>query len=200
MSMKVGVLALQGGFAEHAVAVRSLGVDVIEVRLSKQLDEIDGLIIPGGESTTITKLMRLYKIDKAIAEFGGAIFGTCAGMIVLAREADDGIPGQLQLGLIDIVIKRNGYGRQIASFEEDVVLAGGSIVRGVFIRAPKILSLGEGVEEIGHLGDDPVLVRQGRVLAASFHPELSGDSSIHASFLSLVEDCRGASVASSTGS
>ena len=197
--MNVGVLALQGDFREHAAMLRSLGADVSEVRLPEQLDVLDGLVIPGGESTTIARLMRLYGLDDAIAGFEGALFGTCAGMIVLAAEAIDGVPEQGQLGLLDIVVQRNGYGRQVASFESDVSLADGTIVPGVFIRAPKIVSAGEAVEELGHLAGDPVLVREGRVLAASFHPELAGDPTIHKAFLGLVEESRNAPVSSRAG-
>lgn len=188
--MKIGVLALQGDFREHAAMLRSLGADVRDVRLPDQLNGLDGLVIPGGESTTIAKLMRLYALDEEIVEFRGALFGTCAGMIVLARAATDGTPDQPQLGLIDIVVQRNGYGRQVASFESDVSLGEGSTVPGVFIRAPRIVSIGEHVEELGHVAGEPVIVREGRVLAACFHPELTANTSTHELFLELVEESR----------
>ena len=197
--MNVGVLALQGDFREHATMLRSLGADVSEVRLPAHLDALDGLVIPGGESTTIARLMRLYGLDDAIVGFEGAVFGTCAGMIVLAREATDGVPEQRQLGLLDIVVQRNGYGRQVASFESDVSLADGTSVPGVFIRAPKIVCVGDAVQELGHLSHEPVLVREGRVLAASFHPELASDPTIHTAFLALVEESRRTPVGARAG-
>ena len=193
--MEIGVLALQGDFREHGAVLSSLGVGVREVRLPGQLDSLDGLVIPGGESTTIARLMHLYELDKAILDFQGAIFGTCAGMIVLAHEATDGVPGQRQLGLIDIAVLRNGYGRQVASFESVVTLSDNVTVPGVFIRAPKIVSLGSGVSVLGHLDGDPVLVQQGPVLAASFHPELGDDLSVHKCFLELVEERRSTTLA-----
>ena len=192
--MEIGVLALQGDFREHADALRSLGATVSEVRLPEQLEGLDGLVIPGGESTTIARLMGLYALDEAILGFAGAIFGTCAGMIVLAREAVDGVPEQRQLALIDIAVQRNGYGRQVASFEGAVTLDDGATVPGVFIRAPKIVSFEAGVSVLGCLGDDPVLVQQGSVMAASFHPELDDDRRIHTRFLDLVEERRGVSL------
>ncbi|MGI9658496.1 MAG: pyridoxal 5'-phosphate synthase glutaminase subunit PdxT [Gaiellaceae bacterium] len=198
--MEIGVLALQGDFREHGAMLRALGAHVREVRLPEQLDGLDGLVLPGGESTTIARLMGLYGLDDAIRQFGGALFGTCAGMIVLASGVTDGVHDQPQLELIDIVVQRNGYGRQVASFEADVQLENGSSVPGMFIRAPKIVSLGDNVEELGHLEEEPVLVREGRVLAASFHPELTRDRTIHASFVELVEDCRSTAVGGGAGS
>ncbi len=185
--MEIGVLALQGDFREHVAMLAALGAAAPEVRLPDQLEGLDGLVVPGGESTTISRLMQLYGFDEALTTFPGALLGTCAGMIVLARKATDGVPEQLQLGLIDIGVERNGYGRQVESFESDVELSDGSLVPGVFIRAPKIVAVGSGVEELGHLGADPVLVREGCVMAASFHPELTGDSTIHSAFLELVK-------------
>ena len=193
--MEVGVLALQGDFREHAQVLRALGADVREVRLPEQLQSLDGLVIPGGESTTIARLMRLYEVDEAILAFEGAIFGTCAGMIVLAHEAVDGVPEQRQLALIDIGVQRNGYGRQVASFEGAVTLDDGATVPGVFIRAPKIVSVGPDVTVLGRLGGDPVLVQQGRVMAASFHPELDDNRRIHTRFLELIEERPGAPLA-----
>ena len=193
--MEVGVLALQGDFREHAQVLRALGADVREVRLPEQLQSLDGLVIPGGESTTIARLMRLYEVDEAILAFEGAIFGTCAGMIVLAHEAVDGVPEQRQLALIDIGVQRNGYGRQVASFEGAVTLDDGATVPGVFIRAPKIVSVGPDVTVLGRLGGDPVLVQQGRVMAASFHPELDDNRRIHPRFLELIEERPGAPLA-----
>jgi pyridoxal 5'-phosphate synthase pdxT subunit len=178
--MTIGVLALQGNFREHAQVLRALGADVVEVRKPEQLDGLDGLVIPGGESTTITRLMRLYGIDEALRRFERPIFGTCAGMIVLDRE---------HLGLLDVVVRRNAYGRQVASFEADLELEGDrEPLRGVFIRAPWIEEAGDDVEVLAEHGGRPVLARQGRILVASFHPELTGDSRVHEMFVGLVEE------------
>jgi pyridoxal 5'-phosphate synthase pdxT subunit len=178
--VRIGVLALQGGFREHAAALRNLGADVVEVRLPEELEGLDGLVIPGGESTTIMRLAELYGLDEAIRSYAGAVFGTCAGMIVVDRE---------HLDLADIVVDRNAFGRQAKSFEADVEIAGDGIpLRGVFIRAPRIRELGDGVEVIGALDGEPVLVRDGRFLLASFHPELTDDSRVHALFLTMVEE------------
>jgi pyridoxal 5'-phosphate synthase pdxT subunit len=178
--VRIGVLALQGGFREHAAALRNLGAHVVEVRLPEELEGLDGLVIPGGESTTIMRLAELYGLDEAIRSYAGAVFGTCAGMIVVDRE---------HLDLADIVVDRNAFGRQAKSFEADVEIAGDGIpLRGVFIRAPRIRELGDGVEVIGALDGEPVLVRDGRFLLASFHPELTDDSRVHALFLTMVEE------------
>jgi pyridoxal 5'-phosphate synthase pdxT subunit len=185
--MKIGVLAVQGNFREHLAMLAQLGVDGVEVRLPEQLDGLDGLIVPGGESTAIGRLVRLYGLVQPIVEFPGSIFGTCAGMILLAREAIDGVPGQPLLGLLDITVLRNGYGRQVASFEADLELAGDDApLRGVFIRAPRVVEVGSAVEVLAELTGDPVLVRQGRYLAAAFHPELTADTRVHGLFLDLV--------------
>ena len=178
--MKIGVLALQGNFREHAQVLRGLGAEVVEVRKPEQLDGLDGLVIPGGESTTITRLMGLYGIDEALRRFERPIFGTCAGMIVLDRE---------HLGLLDVVVRRNAYGRQVASFEADLELDGDpEPLRGVFIRAPWIEEAGDGVEVLTEHDGRPVLAREGRILVASFHPELTGDSRVHEMFLKIVEE------------
>jgi len=179
-SPRIGVLALQGAFREHAAALRKLGADVVEVRLPEELDGLDGLVIPGGESTTIMRLAELYGLDSAIRSYRGAIFGTCAGMIVVDRE---------HLGLADLVVDRNAFGRQVKSFEADVQLAGDEIpLRGVFIRAPRIRDVGDGVDVLGELDGEPVLVRDGRLLLASFHPELTDDLRVHELFLQIVEE------------
>ena len=179
-SLRIGVLALQGAFREHAAALRKLGADVEEVRLPDELDGLDGLVIPGGESTTIMRLAELYGLDGAIRSYSGAVFGTCAGMIVLDRE---------HLDLADLVVDRNAFGRQVRSFEADVDLTGDAIpLHGVFIRAPRIRSLGEGVEVLGELDGEPVLVRDGRLLLASFHPELTDDLRVHELFMTMVEE------------
>jgi 5'-phosphate synthase pdxT subunit len=187
--MRIGVLALQGSFREHLRVLRHLGAEAVEVRLPSQLDEVAGLVIPGGESTAIGRLMATSDLTNAVGGFAGPIFGTCAGMILLAREALDGVPGQPHLGRIDLVVRRNGYGPQRYSFEADVDLAGDHRpFRGVFIRAPRLASASPAVEVLGELDGEPVLLRQDRVLAAAFHPELTGDTRIHERFLQMVRD------------
>ena len=181
-SLRIGVLALQGAFREHAAALRKLGADVVEVRMAEELAELDGLVIPGGESTTIVRLAELYGLDDAIRDYPRAIFGTCAGMIVLDREHWD---------VADITVDRNAFGRQVRSFEADVELDGDEIpLRGVFIRAPRIRETGADVEVLGELDGEPVLVRDGRLLLASFHPELTDDLRVHELFLQLVEEAQ----------
>jgi pyridoxal 5'-phosphate synthase pdxT subunit len=180
---QIGVLALQGAFREHARMLRDLGADVVEVRLPEHLQGLDGLVIPGGESTTIMRLARIYGLDQAIRRFDGVVFGTCAGMILLDRE---------RLGLIDLDVRRNAFGRQVASFETDVEIAGDDEpFRAVFIRAPWIEDAGPGVEILAEVDGHPVLAREGRVLVASFHPELTDDSRVHRRFLELVEEAAG---------
>jgi 5'-phosphate synthase pdxT subunit len=187
--VRVGVLAVQGNFREHAAALRRLGAEAVEVRLPEQLADIDGLIIPGGESTAIGRLVRLYGLEEAIRSFARPVFGTCAGMIVLAREAVDGVPDQLLLGEIGISVRRNGYGRQVRSFEADVDLAGDDKpLRGVFIRAPRVVEAGPMVETLAELDGEPVLLREGRILVAAFHPELTEDLRVHDRFLGLVRE------------
>ena len=176
----IGVLALQGAFREHVRALRQLGADAVEVRLPEELDGLDGLVIPGGESTTIARLARLYGLDEAIRAFGQPIFGTCAGMILLDRR---------HLGRADLVVERNAYGRQVASFEADLDLPGESDpFRGVFIRAPRVLEVGADVEVLAELDGEPVLLRDGDVLVAAFHPELTDDPRVHRRFLELVTE------------
>jgi pyridoxal 5'-phosphate synthase pdxT subunit len=177
--MTIGVLAVQGNFREHAAMLRALGADVVEVRLPEQLDGLDGLVIPGGESTAIRRLMRLYGLDDAIRHFGAPVFGTCAGMILLDRA---------HLGLVEVDVQRNGYGRQLASFEADLDLGEGEPLRGVFIRAPRVTDAAPEVEVLASHDGVPVLLRQGRFLVASFHPELTDDTRVHAKFLELVRE------------
>jgi pyridoxal 5'-phosphate synthase pdxT subunit len=178
--MRIGVLAVQGNFREHAAMLRRLGADAVEVRKPEQLEGLDGLVIPGGESTTFMRLMRLYGLDEAVREFTGPVLGTCAGMIVLDRR---------HLGAVDIEVDRNAYGRQIASFEADLDLAGeAEPLRGVFIRAPRVREVGPGVAVLAELDDEPVLLRQGRFIVASFHPELTDDTRVHERFLDLVRE------------
>jgi 5'-phosphate synthase pdxT subunit len=177
---RIGVLALQGAFREHVRALERSGVAVVEVRVPEQLDALDGLVIPGGESTTITKLAAQYGLDEAIRAFQRPIFGTCAGMILLDRA---------HLGLVDIEVARNAYGRQVASFEADLELAGDDEpFRGVFIRAPRVRDIGPGVEVLAEHDGEPVLLRDGDILVAAFHPELTDDPRIHERFLELVTE------------
>jgi 5'-phosphate synthase pdxT subunit len=178
--LRIGVLAVQGNFREHAAVLRRLGAEPVEVRLPAQLDGLDGLILPGGESTAITRLMHLYGIDEALRSFGGPIFGTCAGMIILDRE---------HLGLADIRVERNAFGRQVKSFEADIDIGhGDEPVRAVFIRAPWIAEAGPDVDVLAEVDGHPVLARQGRILVAAFHPELTDDTRIHELFLSQVRE------------
>src|SRR5919198_1493512 len=178
--MKIGVLAVQGNFREHIAVLRRLGAEVVEVRKPEQLEGLDGLVIPGGESTAIGRLNRLYGLEEAIGRFAGPILGTCAGMILLDRE---------HLGLVDVAVERNAYGRQVASFEADLELNGDERpLRGVFIRAPRVRDAGPGVEVLAALDGEPVLLREGRFLVASFHPELTDDTRVHERFLELIRE------------
>jgi 5'-phosphate synthase pdxT subunit len=177
---RIGVLALQGAFREHVRALRRVGAEAVEVRLPEHLDGLDGLVIPGGESTTMLRLAELYGLDEAIRSFEGPIFGTCAGMILVDRA---------HLGLADLEVARNAYGRQVASFEAELELEGDQRpFHGVFIRAPRVREVGPEVEILATLDDEPVLLRDGRVLAAAFHPELTDDPRVHERFLELVTE------------
>jgi 5'-phosphate synthase pdxT subunit len=177
---KIGVLAVQGNFREHAAMLRRLGVESIEVRKPEQLQGLDGLVIPGGESTAIMRLVRLYGLEEAIRSFAGPVLGTCAGMILLDRR---------HLGMVDLEVARNAYGRQVASFEADLELDGDERpLRGVFIRAPRVGEVGPDVEVLAELDGEPVLLRQGGVIVASFHPELTDDTRVHERFLDLVRE------------
>jgi 5'-phosphate synthase pdxT subunit len=181
--MKIGVLALQGAFREHVAMLRGLGADAVEVRLPEQLRGLDGLVIPGGESTAMLRLMRLYGLDEAIRAFPAPIFGTCAGMIVLDRE---------RLGLIDLAVERNAFGRQVASFEAPLEIEGEEEpFTAVFIRAPWIAEAGPNVAILAEVDGHPVLAREGRILVASFHPELTDDTRVHERFLQLVQEAQG---------
>jgi pyridoxal 5'-phosphate synthase pdxT subunit len=182
MAVNIGVLALQGNFREHVRMLRGLGVEAPEVRKPEQLDGLGGLVIPGGESTTFMRLMRLYGLDDAISAFPGAVFGTCAGMIVLDSN---------HLGLVDLTVRRNAFGRQVASFEADLsVLGEERPMHAVFIRAPWIEEVGPGVEVLAELDGRAVLARDGRYLVASFHPELTDDTRLHERFLEMVKEER----------
>ena len=199
MRPRIGVLALQGDFAEHIQMLDMIGIDSIEVRKVQQLSEIDGLIIPGGESTTIVKLLHMFDfVDdlKSHVESGMALWGTCAGMIVIARELADPYP--TPLNLIDIGVARNYFGRQVDSFEAELNINSieGDPMRAVFIRAPIVQNTGENIETLATVpatDDHPeqaVAVKSGRVLATSFHPELTQDTRLHSLFVELAEDAR----------
>jgi 5'-phosphate synthase pdxT subunit len=178
--MRIGILAVQGNFREHTAMLRRLGADVVEVRKPEQLEGLDGLVVPGGESTTFMRLMRLYGLDEALRTFSGPVFGTCAGMIVLDRG---------HLDLMDLDVDRNAYGRQVASFEADLRLRDDDEpLRGVFIRAPRVRDHGDEVEVLAEHDGEPVLLRQGRFLVASFHPELTEDTRVHELFLDQVRE------------
>ncbi|MDP2728003.1 MAG: pyridoxal 5'-phosphate synthase glutaminase subunit PdxT [Dehalococcoidia bacterium] len=187
---KVGVLALQGAFIEHLNALRRLGAETLPIRLAEQLEGLDALIIPGGESTTISKLMVTFRILEAIqarAQNGLSIWGTCAGMILMAKEVDDkDLP---VMGLMDVSVKRNAFGRQLDSFEADLSVAvlGEEPFHAVFIRAPAVERVDDGAEVLAQLTTGPIVaVRQGRFLATAFHPELTTDLRFHRYFLQEV--------------
>jgi 5'-phosphate synthase pdxT subunit len=187
---RIGVLALQGAFREHCAAVRRLGHEAVEVRNPADLAGVDALIIPGGESTTMDKLLDWTHLREPLAERleqGMPAFGTCAGLIVLAQSAVDGLPEQRPLGAIDIVAQRNGFGRQVHSFEAPVHLVGeDEDMPGVFIRAPRIVDTGDGVEVIATMGEEPVAAASGTIMVATFHPELTGDDRLHRRFCERV--------------
>ena len=188
--MRIGVLALQGAFREHILAIEALDAHAVAVRLPHQLDECDGLIIPGGESTAISKLMVTYGFYEPIAlrhSVGMAVWGTCAGAILIARQIVDGVAGQRGLELMDIAVRRNAYGRQVDSFEADLAFAHlEEPYRGVFIRAPWIDRVEEGVEVLAEQDGHIVAAQQGNLLATTFHPELTGDPRIHRYFMENV--------------
>jgi 5'-phosphate synthase pdxT subunit len=188
--MRIGVLALQGDFGLHARALEKCGVEAVEVRKPLELDEVDGLVMPGGESTTLLKLIDAWDFVPALEKFhsdGKPIFGTCAGLIILAREVES--PKQFSLGLIDVTVERNAYGRQRESFEAHgtAKLDGQAIpLEMFFIRAPRIRRVGPGVEVLAEHGGEPVMARQDRVLVATFHPELTDTTTVHQYFCDLV--------------
>jgi 5'-phosphate synthase pdxT subunit len=181
--MKIGVLALQGAFAEHIAALRAIGVEAVEVRLPEQLDDVDGLIIPGGESTTMRRLITRWGLREpilALAAEGKPLFGTCAGMIVLSKQIEGG--EEPVLPLLDVTVERNAFGRQLDSFETElnVPLLGDTPVHAVFIRAPVIESVGPDVDVIASLEDGRIVaVRERNIIATSFHPELAGETRFH---------------------
>ncbi|MEC3976751.1 pyridoxal 5'-phosphate synthase glutaminase subunit PdxT [Amycolatopsis sp. H20-H5] len=198
----VGVLALQGDVREHAAMLESAGARALPVRRERELSEVDGLVLPGGESTTMSRLLETFELLEPLRErIAGGLptFGSCAGMILLARQALDGRPDQQQLGGLDVVVRRNAFGRQVDSFEADLDFRGidGGPVHAVFIRAPWVEKTGDGVEVLAEVPEIPgapevaariVAVRQGAVLATAFHPELTGDERVHRLFVDIVRE------------
>jgi 5'-phosphate synthase pdxT subunit len=185
---RIGVLAIQGNYASHAQALAEAGAVPVEVRKPEQLAGLDGLVLPGGESTTMLKFLEKHRFFEVLQEFcaGKPVFGTCAGVILLAREVLN--PAQRSMGVLDVVVERNAYGRQIDSVivTAETSLAGGPLEM-VFIRSPRITQTGSAVEVLATRDSYPVLVRQGRILAATFHPELSHDRRVHKLFVESVE-------------
>jgi len=192
---RVAVVAMQGDFEKHVTMLRTLGVDAFTARTPAEVDSADGVILPGGESTTIGKLLARYGVDEAIRNAAAQqkpIYGTCAGMILLARGIAEGTGergGQPTLGLLDITVQRNAFGRQVDSFEADVdvPVVGVDPVHAVFIRAPIVVDAGVGVETLATIDGKTVFVKQGSILGSSFHPELTGDDRVHRYFLSLIK-------------
>jgi 5'-phosphate synthase pdxT subunit len=188
----VGVLALQGAFARHVSALERCGVEAVEVRRPEQLTGLHGVVLPGGESTTMIKLLNSFELVEPLAKRladGLPVFGTCAGMILLAANVSDGHPDQLSFGAIDLDVRRNGYGRQIDSFEADLIVdgLGGPPMTAVFIRAPVVERVGEGVEVLASVEGVPVVCRQGQVLVSSVHPELTDDDRLHQAFVRSLD-------------
>jgi 5'-phosphate synthase pdxT subunit len=188
----IGVLALQGAFAAHAERLRAVGASTRDVRTPAQLKVVDALVVPGGESTTMSNLLGSTELFDPIADRlgdGMPVFGTCAGMILLADKILDGRDDQRHFGVLDITVRRNGYGRQLDSFETDLAVRGlpaDEPFHGVFIRAPRVEAVGPDVDVLSSYDGDPVLVRQGQLLAACFHPELTDDVRLHAQFVDLI--------------
>ena len=192
---RVGVLALQGAFREHVQSLQRLGAEAVEVRTPDELEGLDGIVLPGGESTTMDLLLGSSGLREPLgaAVTGGTpVFGTCAGLILLAREIEDGVEGQRTLEALDVTALRNGYGRQVKSFEGAVTLRDSADpMTGVFIRAPRITRVGADVEVLATLGDEPVAVRSGSIMAATFHPELTDDDRLHEVFLAGIANSSG---------
>jgi 5'-phosphate synthase pdxT subunit len=189
---RIGVLALQGAFREHIQALRRLGADAGPLRNPEELADLDGVVLPGGESTTMDKLLRKFELQQPLRrriEQGLPVLATCAGVILLADDVRDGLPDQESMHLLPVSVRRNAYGRQPESFEADVDLEGlDQPFRGVFIRAPLVEDIGAGVEVLGSHGSSPVAIRSGRILALTFHPELTGDDRLHGVFLDDVAE------------
>ena len=187
----IGVLALQGDVREHVAALEDAGARTVLVRTAAHLEGLDGLVVPGGESTAIGRLLDVFGLLaplRAGVRAGLPTYGSCAGMVLLADEVVDGLPGQPLLGGLDVTVRRNAFGRQVASFETDLPVQGvpGGDVHAVFIRAPWVERVGDDVEVLARAGGHPVVVRQGALLATSFHPELTGDRRVHAMFVEMV--------------
>ncbi len=189
---RIGVLALQGAVREHIESLKSPGVEVIEVKKVEELAELDGLVLPGGESTTMRRLIDRYGFYEPLKQFaadGKPMFGTCAGMILMADKIAGSDEGHLSV--MDVTVQRNAFGRQRESFETNLMMTDvGDDIRAVFIRAPLIVEVGEGVEVLSKYGDDIVAVKEGRNLACSFHPELTDDTRVHQLFISMVEEAK----------
>jgi 5'-phosphate synthase pdxT subunit len=187
--VRVGVFALQGDVREHLRTLSAIGVESIEVRNAADLASVDGLILPGGESTTISKLIDIFQLRKILIDFinsGKPVFGTCAGMIMLAKEVLDAASGQRSLEVMDISVRRNAFGSQLDSFETEIEFHG-KLTKVAFIRAPIVERVGDGVEVLSKLPNgDVVAVRAGNVLATAFHPELTGDNSVHEYFVAMI--------------
>ena len=190
--MKVGVLGLQGDVREHLGALERAGAAPVTVKHLSELDSVDALVLPGGESTTIGKLLARFDLLEPVrrrALGGMPLYGTCAGMILMAKQLTGGEPAPHRLDLLDVAVRRNAYGRQVDSFEADVAIAGmEEPFRAVFIRAPAIERAGDGVEVLASHSGVPVLVRSGNLLASSFHPEMSDDVRIHEMFVGMIQD------------
>ncbi|NHC13959.1 pyridoxal 5'-phosphate synthase glutaminase subunit PdxT [Motilibacter deserti] len=194
---QIGVLALQGDVREHLYALEAAGARAVPVRRPSEVEAVDAIVLPGGESTTISKLARTFEVLEPLRErIGGGMpaYGSCAGMILLADRIEDGVEGQETIGGLDVTVRRNAFGRQVDSFEADVEVDGvpGDPVHAVFIRAPWVEAVGERVEQLARVKGGPadgriVAVRQGHLLATSFHPELTGDLRVHALFVELVK-------------
>jgi 5'-phosphate synthase pdxT subunit len=186
---RIGVLALQGDVREHVAALTRVGAEPVEVRRPEELDGLDGIVLPGGESTTMGRLLDIFGMLeplRGLLKTGLPAYGTCAGMILLAQEVVDGRPDQPLLGGLDISVRRNAFGSQVDSFEQDVDVEGVGPVHGVFIRAPWVERVGPDVEVLARVGEHPVAVRQGSVLATSFHPELTDDARLHEAFIRRI--------------
>ena len=188
---RIGVLALQGAFAAHAAALQRLGVSTTEVRVAADLEQCDALVLPGGESTTMSQLLETSQLFDPLAKriaAGMPVFGTCAGMILLSKGIADGRPDQRSFAALDIDVQRNGFGRQLDSFETEIdVLGLDRAFHAVFIRAPRISRIGSEIETLATHGGEPVLVRSKTVMAASFHPEIADDDRVHQLFLTMVQ-------------
>jgi len=189
--VRIGVLALQGDVREHFAALRAAGAEPVAVRRSAELDDLDGIVIPGGESTTIGKLLVTFELLEPLRKVlaaGLPAYGSCAGMILLADRVLDGTADQVGLGGIDMTVRRNAFGRQVDSFEGSVEVTGIGEIEAVFIRAPWAEEVGDGVTVLARAADNIVAVRQGSLLATAFHPELTGDRRVHQMFVTMVRE------------